>query len=275
MSKITDRSVEGLSDRRDRLSGIVESRGFCTISELAQILEVSEMTVRRDVAKLVAQGGLEALHGGVRAPGRQNFLGTDYAIRAEFNRDVKLWLAERALELAEPLSVIGIDTGTTGVALAQLIPTSWRGRVVTSSLPVVAALNRHKDVEVTVLGGVLHVETQSIFGVSTAAAAREVHLETFFMTASAASERGLYCTYELGAAVRRSFMDSADRVVLISDSSKFREGSMTRICGWDKVDAIVIDDRLDDSTASFLEMQGVEVIMVPCGDVERSHVSSA
>jgi DeoR/GlpR family transcriptional regulator of sugar metabolism len=256
-------TLGSVAERRRRLAEIVDSQGFCTMAELAALLGVSEMTVRRDVAQLVDQGRLSTFHGGVRAPGGQNFLGTDYAARTDQHREAKLAVGNEAVRLARSLSVIGIDSGTTGAVMAEILPDDCRLRVVTASLPVITALNTHRNVETTVLGGVLHVESQSFLGFGTANAAREVHLETFFMTASAASARGAYCTYETAAAIKRVLMDSADRVVFLTDSSKFQQGAMTRICGWEGIDTVLTDDQIDDHTVAYLESEGVTVCAVP------------
>lgn len=249
--------------RREQLRDFVVSRGFATVAQMAELLAVSEMTVRRDVARLESDGLLTSFHGGVRAPSGGTFLGTDYALRVEVMREVKMRLAQAAIELIKPLSVIGIDSGTTGAALAQLIPDDRRLRVVTASLPVVTALNTHSSVDVTLLGGALHVQSQSFLGVSTAHAAADIHVETYFMTASAITDRGIFCTYETAAAIKRAFMASADQVVLISDSTKFHQGAMSRICGWDDVDVLLTDDLVHPAQVTSLRASGVDVIQVP------------
>ena len=257
----TSNAVRGATERRERLVDFVGSRGFCTITELAHALGVSEMTVRRDVRFLLEQRRIRAFHGGVSALGGREFLGTDYALRIDEHRALKDVLSIRAVEIAQGRSVIAIDSGTTGVAVAAAIPKSWELRVVTNSLPVITALNTQQGVEVTALGGVLHLESQSFFGVRTTSAVANFHVETFFLTASAISERGIYCTYEFGAATKRAFMDVASQVVLVADSSKFTAGAMTRVCGWDSINIVVTDDGVSEEMRDVISEAGVELVI--------------
>lgn len=232
----------GGSDRREHLTSFVSEQGFCSISELADRFGVSEMTIRRDVARLVGAGRLRAFHGGVGSLAPMDLLGVDYGARSENMGDTKRAITERARSQLTQDSVIAIDAGTTTAQFAALIPIDLRITVVTPSLPVVNSLASHASIELLCLGGTLHTESLSFSGPSTLAAISNLRVQTLFLAASGLNERGAFCGNGFDAITKRALIDVADRVVLLADSSKFSTSAMVRTCGWDAIDELIIDD---------------------------------
>ncbi|HVX47186.1 MAG TPA: DeoR/GlpR family DNA-binding transcription regulator, partial [Mycobacteriales bacterium] len=219
----------GARARADRLLAQVREQGFCTIAELARQLGVSEMTVRRDVARLAAAGELRAVHGGVSTmAGRVLAEGTDYRERAGSMAAAKRAIAAAAVRLVTDGSTIAIDTGTTALELARLLPEELAVSVVTPSLPVMVELLSHPGVQVHGLGGDLHPVTQSFAGPATVAAIGELRVERLFLAANGIRGTGVYCGNGFDAVVKRALIDIADEVVLLADSSKFQTTAMVR-----------------------------------------------
>lgn len=232
------------SERRERLAQFVTGQGYCTILELAQRFGVSEMTIRRDVGRLVGEGRLRSFHGGVGSLVPTDILGVDYTARHHSHADAKRAIAARAVRMVRPGAVIAIDAGTTPAGLAGLLGPELRAQIITPSLPVVSTLATHPGVEVTCLGGILHSESLSFSGPSTLAAISNLHVETLFLAASGLGERGAFCGNGFDAITKRALIDVSDNVVLLADASKFTTSSMVRVCGWDAIDVLVTDDAL-------------------------------
>ncbi|MFJ4172068.1 DeoR/GlpR family DNA-binding transcription regulator [Paenarthrobacter sp. NPDC089714] len=249
--------------RRERLVAVTEEQGYCTTAELSRIFGVSEMTVRRDVAKLVAEGRLRGVHGGVSSLGSQDLQGSQFNVRLVSHGDAKNALAARALELSADDTVIALDAGTTVALFAEQIPATGRLRVVTASLPVITALSANRAVEVVSLGGVLHPETLSFAGPSTVRDIEDLQVETLFLAASSLSERGAFCANDFDALTKRALIAVSHHVVLLADSSKFAARAMVKVCGWDAIDTLITDDGLDRETESYLVDSGVKIIKVP------------
>ncbi|GIG87814.1 DeoR/GlpR family DNA-binding transcription regulator [Plantactinospora endophytica] len=248
-----------MAERRDLLTQVVVEQGYCTISELARRFGVSEMTIRRDIAYLVDRGRLRAFHGGAAALSPADLLGSDYRARDLSMAAAKRAIAERALELVEPGSVIAIDAGTTANQLASLLSPAMGLKVVTQSLPVVSALAMNPGVELECLGGTLHSESMSFSGPATLAAISELHIDTLFLAASALNERGALCANGFDAITKRALIEVSETVVLIADSSKFSKSARVRICDWQVPDRFVVDDGLSDGDRGSLADLGVVV----------------
>jgi DeoR family transcriptional regulator, aga operon transcriptional repressor len=262
-SQLEELRYTSARDRRDRLVSLVDEQGYCTIVELSKIFGVSEMTIRRDVAKLVSEERIRGFHGGVSPIAVQEIKGSQYSHRIVSKGDVKRNIAIRALQLVEENSVIGLDAGTTVAMLANLLPDSGRHlRVVTASLPAVSALAENPVAEVICLGGALHQDAMSFAGPATLSAIANLHIETLFLAASGLNDRGAFCANEFDALTKRALIEVSDNVVLLADSSKFSIPAMVKICGWDSINTLIIDDDLSVDAERMLRDREVEVLKV-------------
>lgn len=248
------------SQRRDRLAQFVVEQGYCTVAELSFRFAVSEMTIRRDVAKLVTDGRLRAFHGGVGSVSPVDIIGVDYSDRDLKMAEAKRAIAVRALDHVRPGAVVGIDAGTTATQLASLLPPDQHLKAITPSLPAINALARNSGIDlVTCLGGDLHVDSLSFAGSATLASIANLHIDTLFLAASGLNNRGAFCGNSFDAITKRALIDVADTVVLIADSSKFLTSAMVRICAWDSVDILIVDDAITADEEAMLTGAGVTV----------------
>jgi DeoR/GlpR family transcriptional regulator of sugar metabolism len=237
--------------------------GFCTTSELAEHLSVSEMTVRRDVARLSRTLFVRRVHGGVTVLPGAATVPTDFAERSVLMHDEKLAIARRASKLLQPGATIGIDSGTTTLLVAQQLPTGNSFTVASHSLPVLVALSNqsHKHTRLIALGGELHPETQDFAGPATWEAIASLRLSVTLLAAGGLNERGVFCASYHEALVKRHLIDVSDHVVLLADSSKFSSSAMIRVCALEDIDAIVVDRGITKEQEKLLISSGVDVIV--------------
>lgn len=247
--------------RDERLVGYVREQGFCTMSELASSLGVSEMTVRRAVQRLADRAGLRVVHGGVTVLPQQALTGSgEFDIRARDMAEAKRAIALRAVELVRSGETIGIDAGSTGLQLAMALPPENGNTIATYSVAAIDHLMKGSRLNVVGLGGTLHRETQSFSGPLTVASLQDLRVDTFFVSASGIHEGAIYCGNDFDAVTKRAFIKVAGRVVLIADSSKFSRSAMVRICSMKELAAVVTDDGLAPAQQEALERLGLEVI---------------
>jgi DeoR/GlpR family transcriptional regulator of sugar metabolism len=253
-------------ERRQRLVKYITEQGYCTIVELSGIFGVSEMTIRRDVSKLVELGEVRGFRGGVASLTRQDLPGSDYRLRDLKMGGAKQAIARAALGLVGVNSIVALDAGTTAARLASILPGDRDLRVITHSFPVISQLAGRPGVEVICLGGTLHRESLSFDGPATLADISNLHVEVFFLAATGLGERGLFCGNGFDAITKRALIDVSERVVLIADSSKFQIQAMVRVCGWDVIDTIIVDSGIGDEARRLLAQNGVDVIVAETTD---------
>ena len=250
-------------ERRERLVQFIADQGYCTIAELSRAFSVSEMTIRRDVLRLVEQRKVRGFRGGVGSVTRQDLQGSDYTFRDTAMADAKRAIATRAIDMVPAASVVALDAGTTMNQVARLLPPDRGVQVVTNSFSVVSSLVGNTGVEVVCLGGNLHPETLSFDGPATLSAISSLQVETLFLAASGLSDRGAFCGNGFDAITKRALIEVAERVVMLADSSKFASSAMVKICGWDVIDQIVIDEGISEEDERMLEQHEVLVVKVP------------
>jgi DeoR/GlpR family transcriptional regulator of sugar metabolism len=249
--------------RRKRILEFVTSEGFCSVGELAGSLDVSEMTVRRDVARLEHEGRLRRVHGGITILPREALSPSAFGDRAADMRMHKQWIAQAAVGLIERGATIGLDAGTTTYELALIMPEHLNLTVATHSLPALTAFVSRKGVRVIGLGGQLQPATQDFVGLATQAAIADLSLSVLFLAGRGITKRGLFCANDHEALVKRKLLEVADRVVLLADSSKCRSAAMVRVCQLEDIDCMVTDDDIRETEASMIADHGVDLVIAP------------
>lgn len=137
-----------------------------SVSGLAREFDVSEMTIRRDLAALEGQAHIQRTHGGAILTQRM-MLEFDYRGRREHNRLAKQAIAAEARKLVQPGQRLILDTGTTTLELASLLKDGENLTVITPSLAVASELQHAPGVEVILLGGVIRRGSPDLTGPAT------------------------------------------------------------------------------------------------------------
>lgn len=130
----------------------VTAAGFITIADLAAAIEVSEMTVRRDLVRLGGEGKVRLVHGGVRATGQKP--DSAFEQRRKLNWMAKDAIARAAAALIDAGDSIAIDAGSTTLHLLDRIAPNFDGSIVSHSIPVMVAAMEAARFRVIMLGGI-------------------------------------------------------------------------------------------------------------------------
>jgi DeoR/GlpR family transcriptional regulator of sugar metabolism len=138
-------------------------------------------------------------------------------------------------------ATIAVDAGTTAYAVVQGLPDSFRGTVVTHSIPVMQLMLARGLGRVVGLGGELLPESQAFIGPRTVDAVAGLRVQTLLLGAAAVDEQGTYVSTDNERPTKLALMSIADRVVLLVDSSKFLASAPVHLCGWDEISAVVTD----------------------------------
>jgi len=243
--------------RRQVVVNMVTHLGFCTITELAEAVQVSDMTVRRDIEQLTSDGLVRRVHGGVTVLTQEVLNPSDFTARATEMASAKQAVAKVALSFVTPGSIICIDSGTTALELARILPINRGLTVVTHSVPVINALMSKPGTRVRVIGGDLHPETQDFAGDATIGAIHGQKFDVLFLASGGVTARGVYCASDHEALVKRALIEAAQRIILIADSAKFEGPAKVRVCGLEAVNHAIVDDGISEENMDLLRGAGV------------------
>ena len=238
---------------------ILKRDGFVSVADISGALGVSEMTVRRDLDALSEEALLERTFGG--AMPRDGYDAHEPAFERRVSRmaAAKSAIARRAAALVAPGDTLGLDVGTTTLALAGELVGRADLRIFTSSLRAASLLSAGRS-PVHVPGGEIRAGEMSIVGASAVEYLRGFDLDWTFLGVSGLSERGLYDYSVEDTEVKRALIDQAARVVVLCDSLKFQRRALARIAGLERIHMVVSEAAPPDDLAAALDAAGVKFI---------------
>lgn len=233
------------SERRSRLLELLGRDGAVRLDPAAELLGVSAMTVRRDLADLEAEGLARRVRGGAVAPALPRPFGDRMSTRST----AKTVIARKALALVPDTGAAAFDASTTsGLLLAEL--TARDLVVATNSLDNAATARRRSGIRSILVGGELEERTGSFVGPVACRAAAALEYARFFTSASALSPEGTSEVTLEEAQLKGVFAAASAETVLLVDASKLGLRAVARSLDWDAIDVMVTeldpsDERLD------------------------------
>ncbi|MFU8850397.1 DeoR/GlpR family DNA-binding transcription regulator [Micromonospora sp. SL1-18] len=246
-------------ERRRELLRRVGEAGYVSSTEAAAALGVSEMTIRRDLRELAAEGLVNRVAGGASVPAHA--AGVPFEQRRVAAAAEKAAVARAAVPLLSADAVVALDAGTTVAALATRLP---GGRtVVTHSVPVIVACTGRDDIELIALGGAYHPQTRSFTGPATRRSLDDLAVDVAVLSAAAAGPGGVYSATASDADTKRAMARIARRVVLLLDHRKLDGRAPMRFLDLAAVDVVVIDAGATAEQLALLRAACRQVVVAP------------
>ncbi|PIB34228.1 DeoR family transcriptional regulator [Reichenbachiella sp. 5M10] len=250
-----------VSRRNDILTSI-NTDGKVFVEELSARFGVSEVTIRNDLDQLEQKNLLIRARGGaMKIEGR---VGVDYNLseKDKLNYQEKVKIGKAAAKLINDSEIVLIDSGTTTAEMVKNLDESKELTVITNALNIASVLINHPNVSLTIPGGYLRKNSQSLVGPMAERGLRNFYVDKAFLGVDGFDTRsGLYTPNIEEAHLNELMIEIANEVILLTDSSKFKKKSFAYICPVEKIDVVVTDDKLDNEDRKRLEDAGVKVII--------------
>jgi len=256
------------AERRRRIVDLVSQRGSATVGELADALEVACNTVRGDLDKLHAEGGLLRVHGGAarRSPATPR---PPYSQTRGLHMVEKAAIGAAALRFLPDSDSLFIGPGSTTYQFAIRLPEGRRLLIVTSGLDIASYLLTNNAVSLAILGGYLSADSFGTDASLSEKALDELYWNVTFMGASAIDLGCGMTTVDLNSArLERRIIERGRKLVVLCDSSKL--GSFAQACVGpvSLIDVLVTDSGADPGFVKGLADQGVEVVVAGQAEAE-------
>ncbi|MFE9365257.1 DeoR/GlpR family DNA-binding transcription regulator [Streptomyces sp. NPDC006978] len=252
------------AERRQLILEMVRANGAVSLRELARVVQTSEVTVRRDVRALEAEGLLDRRHGGAVLPGgftRES----GFPQKSHLSTAEKTAIADLAAGLVGEGEAIVVGAGTTTQELARRLARVPGLTVVTNSLLVAQALAHANRVEVVMTGGTLRGSNYALVGSGAEQSLQGLRVSRAFLSGSGlTAERGLSTSNMLSASVDRALVQAAAEVVVLADHTKLGSDTMFQTVPTELITRLVTDGppAHDERAATELQAladQGVEI----------------
>ena len=238
---------------------MLSTTGEITVAQISAKLDVTGETVRKDLIALERQGLLRRVHGGALPVEHPSFGEPNVTSRVEYTEE-KRRIARAALAHLPRAGSVLLDSGSTTIQLAELIPPERQLTVFTNALPIALNLLTRPTFAVYLLGG--RVRGTSLASVEgwAARALEEINVDVLFLGTNGISlTRGLTTPDPAEAAIKRLMCACAHKRVLLVDSSKFGVASLCQHADLNDIDVLITDTGLVDADRTALEAAGITV----------------
>jgi len=261
------------AERQDLIRKEVLEKGFLTIRELSERIEVSEITIRRDLYELDRAGLVERIRGGV-----QRFNSRDHEPpiiqRQKDQIDEKREIAQRALAFIKDGDVIAIQMGTTTWELARAISKrSWKDlHIITDGIPIIEELIKVPGIKITNIGGTVNADELSNFGVLAEETLRKLSIPKLFIGCRGIqAEAGMTHTSKSESEIGtfRAFGAVSHRIIILADHSKIGQTFLMQVLPTSSIDILITTDLAPEKEIQMFKDLAVEVICVPMSSVRN------
>jgi DeoR family transcriptional regulator, aga operon transcriptional repressor len=261
-SKASDRPEMLIDERRQHILELIQNRGRALVSDLSEQLNISQITIRKDLDYLQSKGVIQRSHGGALRIQSSALIDPTLQEKQKRNFREKERIAAAATKMIEEGQCIILDSGTTTTAVAQGLKHFKQLTVITNAVNIAAEL-AGTEVEVILVGGTMRKNSFSLVGPLAEDNLEEMHADILFLGVDGFDlEVGITTPNFLESRVNRAMVKAARQVVAVCDSSKFGRRSLSRIVPPGTIHHVITDQNLPRETEEALRSMGIAVTLV-------------
>lgn len=238
---------------------LLKKKESLLVTELSDFLNVSSVTIRKDLTELERKKMLYRNHG-------KAMLIDPYMSNRSINEKEKLFIEEKraiaklAAQFIQEKESIIIASGTTVTAFAHEIDIKEQLTVISASMPVSEILSKNTKIDIIQLGGLLRHSSLTVVGKYAEACISDFACSKLFIGADGIDlDFGMTTTNMMEAQLNRVMMKSAAKTIVLTDSSKFGKRGFSKICGLEEIDHIITDPNIPAYYAKQLKERGIDI----------------
>lgn len=252
--------LETLAQRHAYILKRLQKEENIRVNDLCDALGVSSVTIRKDLKLLEDKNLLFRSHGSIS---KVNPYTKDVNVREkeQVHLEEKIRIGNFAATQVEAGEAIIIASGTTVLQMAKAISVQGRLTVLTSAMNVaMALLSPQQDFEVVQLGGIVRKTSTSVTGHFAETMLENFACSKLFLGVDGIDiQQGCTTSNMMEARLNKTMIDSAQKTIVLTDSTKFGRRGFCKICGIHDIDMLITDDGIADSYAKWLENEGIEL----------------
>jgi DeoR/GlpR family transcriptional regulator of sugar metabolism len=237
------------------------------VVDLARLLNVSTVTIRKDLAELEKANKLYRSHGKAKLV-NPYITNRTISEKEKLATKEKIAIGQYAASLITKNDSIIIASGTTVLAFAKCITPTSHLTVVTASLNVSEILSNNEWVNIIQLGGVLRHSSRSVVGKYAEYPLAELSCSKLYLGVDGIDlDYGITTTDYREAELNKVMMHAAEKVIVLADSTKFSRRGFSKIANMEDVDLIITDSGIPASIAKRVEEMGIELKIITPSDI--------
>ncbi|OOF59971.1 DeoR/GlpR family DNA-binding transcription regulator [Rodentibacter myodis] len=249
------------AERQKLLLNLISQKGIVSIAQLVDSLNVSHMTIRRDIQKLEEMGKVLSVSGGVTIQEHLSFEPTHQDKSLLFHPQ-KEQIGETAVQLIPTNTTIYLDAGTTTLEMAYRLIERDDLLVITNDFSIAHFLMTNGQCELIHIGGTVNKLNHSSVGELAGQFLRQLSIDMAFVSTSSWTLKGLTTPDETKLPVKKALLDSSNQRILVSDSSKYGKVATFHICSLTRFDHIICDKNLVESAQNAIKELNIDFTAV-------------
>jgi len=255
-------TIKSISERHQKIYELLRKHKNLSIDDLSSLLEVSKMTVRRDLDRLTKKGIVQRIHGRAIIS-RTNEYEPPHMIRSLEMMQEKQMIGRLAASLIKDNAVIIVDIGSTLLELVRNIPENNNITVITNWIPVVTELCKRRGLfNLVLVGGKVFTEELSIVGGYPKEMLKDFNADIAFLGVGGISDKFGITDFDMDEVqIKRQMIKSSREVIVLADHSKFGRVAPIKIADIKLIDKIVTDDGLKEKDKNNIERFDTEIII--------------
>ena len=253
-----------IEERRSRILNLLHTEGRVHVSDLVETFDVSEVSIRKDLAVLEERKLLVRVKGGAIVLHQSgDFDDLSISHKQQLHAREKQLIGQYAASLVHNGERIILDSGTTTMEIAKNLDSVDNLTVITNALDIAITLNSYGKFTVIVLGGTMRSVSHSTVGMISEYALKNIFCDKLFLGVDSFSITDGLSTPSLEeASLNQAMIDSAKEVIAVFDSSKFGRRTFAHIASLDKITAIITDNHISPELKEYIEKSHIALHIV-------------
>jgi DeoR/GlpR family transcriptional regulator of sugar metabolism len=248
------------AERHHRIMQAITERGSVRTKDLAEELDVTDETIRKDFEYLEQQGLLVRSHGGA-VPPKRVIRELSLTERQLINQDAKNAIAKAAAKRIQPNETVFIDASSTALTIAHYLP-DFAFTVITNAHDVISALAGAENIDVISTGGLFEQRSRSFIGLAAEKTLHRYNIHRMFFSGNGLDlKRGVSESNSRQAAFKEHVIEAAEDVCFLADESKIGQRSAFFFAECSELRSLVTTKNADPTVLEALRNLGTEIII--------------
>lgn len=249
-------------DRRDRIIHKIQNEGSVRVDELSEEFDVSAVTIRNDLDFFEERGLIHRTYGGALL---RNNVYTDPSLeeKQKINMEEKGRIGKYAAGLIKDGESIILDSGTTTREIALRLKEKKNLTLLTNAINIAIELAGVSNLHLMLTGGVLRNKSYSLVGPEAERTMQNYYFDKLFLGVDGMDfSHGLTTSNPQEAQLNRMMVDRSNKVIAVTDASKFGRHSFSYICDLTPIGTIITDKSISEEYEQGLKKRDIDVVKV-------------
>ena len=248
-----------VDDRRKKILELINKNGSVRVTELSCLFNISEVTIRTDLADMENKGLLTRVHGGAISSYKP-YYSMNINQRMSTNQAQKEIIAKKIADMIEDNDTIMLNSGSTTLLVFRSIPENLNLNIVTNSISIALEGATKPNFNIILLGGLINAKYQFTFGDDAIRQLKSYHADKLILSVDGIdSENGFSSYFDKEVEIDRIMLEQSNINIVAADHSKFNRRVFTKIFDLFVCDYLITEDGVPDALKNTLAKNSIKI----------------